>query len=853
MNSPPTDGSLANNWMGAYQPPTGYFDEFLDDQGCPRPHWKKIANHFGKIDSESWSARERQLDRLIHDNGITYNVYGEDESKLRPWDLDMLPLAMSQAEHEKLESALSQRAHLLNLILQDVYGRQTMLRSSKVNPHLVFANPAFLRPCHGLLPPRHRHLHIYAADIARSPDGSWWVLSDRVEAASGLGYALENRMLMSRVFPKALWEAEVQSLQPFVQRFCRHIESIAQQNTDSPNIALLTSGPGNETYFEQSFLARNLGYTLAEGADLTVRNNRLYMKTIGGVQPVDVLLRRVDSDWCDPLELRNESLIGIPGLVNAVRQGNLSVANSLGSGFIETTAMHAFLPWFARSFLGENLEIPSVATWWCGQSEEREYVIENIDKLAIKPTFWRDSSITLFGPYLSAQEKENLILRIRENPEGYCGQEIVSNGTIPIYENGKLESRHFQLRVFLIPDGNGWKMMPGGLARYASSENNLIVSMQRGGESKDAWVSRDHKKTKGKRATPELAPQAPVRRKSNDLPSRTANNLFWLGRYLERTESQARLLRTLNDLLINQVGTDSQTDMIPFLEQIIEPDTDLSEIIDPKSGVADFARAEQIAIRATYDLSNFESLISNLKHIEQAASTVKDRLSIDTWKRASKLRDLAEVSVTNNPSVFDDQTSILLDATLENLASFVGNLMENMTRSQGWRFMQIGRRAERGIAISCLLRSAFHQPGPINETLLSNLLIWADSSITYRRRYLNTLQSGRVLDMLCFDSSNPRSLAFQAESLRDTIAALPHRLKIDRHPIDVLSLRLYSRLGLSDPDTLLEGGKSKNRKEVESFFNALCDDFMELATTIEKTYFAHTFLLDESQAQTLIG
>jgi len=839
--------------MGTYQPPSGYFDEFLDDRGYPRPHWKRIADHFGKYDSESWQARERQLQRLIHDNGITYNVYGEDESKLRPWDLDMLPLAMSQDEHEKLESALSQRAHLLNLILQDVYGRQTVLRNSKVNPFLVFANPSFLRPCHGLLPPRHRYLHLYAADIARAPDGNWWVLSDRAEAASGLGYALENRMLMSRVFPKALWQAEVQSLQPFIQRFCRHIESIAQQNTDSPNIALLTAGPGNETYFEQSFLARNLGYTLAEGADLTVRNNRLYMKTIGGVQPVDVLLRRVDSEWSDPLELRNESLIGIPGLVNAVRQGNLSVANSLGSGFVEMTAMHAFLPWLSRSFLGETLEIPSVATWWCGQSKECEYVIKNIDKLAVKPTFWGDSSHTYFGPDLSNQEKKDLANKIRQNPENYCGQEIVSNATIPIYDDGKLKSRHFQLRVFLVPDGNGWKMMPGGLVRHASSENNLIVSMQRGGESKDAWVSRGRQETRGKRDAHEIASHAPIRRQSNDLPSRTANNLFWLGRYLERTESQARLLRTLNDLLINQLGSESKSDIIPFLEQIVEPDTEMSDIVDPKTGETDLAAAEQIAIRATFDTDNYESLVSNLKHIEQAASKVKDRLSVDTWKRASKLRDLAEAPIPASPSVFDDETAILLDATLDDLASFVGNLTENMTRSQGWRFLQIGRRAERGISISYLLRSAFRSTGPTSETLLSNMLIWADSSITYRRRYLNTLQAGRVLDLLCFDNSNPRSLAFQAESLRELVAALPHRLKIDRHPIDMLSLRLYSRLGLSDPAALLERGKSRKRKELEDFFDALCDDFLDLASTIEKTYFAHTFLLEESKAQTLVG
>lgn len=853
MNGLDSDKSLPANWMSDYKPPEGFYDEFIGKEGTPRPHWRKIARGFSRIDPQTLASRGRQLDRLIQDNGITYNVYGDESDNLRPWTLDMMPLAMSTQEFKKLESALSQRAHLLNLVLQDIYGRQTMLQNSKMHPFLVFSNPAFLRPCHGLLPPQHSHLHLYAADISRSPDGNWWVLADRVEAASGLGYAIENRMLMSRIFPRIIREAETQSLQPFIQEFCRHIESLAPQNTDNPNIALLTAGPRNETYFEQSFLARNLGYSLVEGADLTVRANRLYMKTIGGVQPVDALLRRVDSSWCDPLELRNESLLGIPGLVNAVRKGNVSVANALGSGFVETTAMHAFLPWFCRNFLGENLDIPSVATWWCGEPKELDYVIENLERLAIKPTFWGPRSRSYFGPLLSASEKDALIRNLRATPEAFCAQEIVSNGTIPIHRDGTLQSRHFQLRVFLIPDGNSWRMMPGGLARYASQENDLIVSMQRGGESKDTWVLRDNKTQSGKSIAPNIVSKEILRRNSNDLPSRVAENLFWLGRYIERTESQARLLRALNNLLVDQLEPEGQKAIFPFLKQIVEPDYDLEDLTDSETSAVDFGAAEEILVRAAFDRTSPESLVSNLDHIERTASRVKERLSVDIWKRLFGMQKLAVPPSGEALPAFDEDLPLLLDQTLDDLASFVGNLSENMTRSQGWRFMQIGRRLERGLAFGFLLRNSFEERSQMSETLLSSLLDWSDSSITYRRRYLNALQEDRVLDLLCFDASNPRSLAFQVESLRQTLGALPHSSSASRHPIDTDALRLYSRLGLGDPAVLLKQSGKPIRAEIATFFEAICDDLQSLSSKIEQTYFAHTALAPEKQAKSFIG
>lgn len=842
----------SSNWMQGYVPPEGYYDEYLDSTGKPRPHWERVARQFCEMGSEDWKRKEHQLSRLIHDNGITYNVYRESEADNRPWTMDMLPLVLSGKEFRILESALSQRAHLLNLILQDVYGRQTLLQGGKMHPFLVFGNPSFLRPCHGLLPPKAKHIQLYAADLARSPDGSWWVLADRVEAASGLGYAMENRMLMSRLFPKITRENDITALQPFMQEFCEHVESLASRNKDNPNVALLTSGPYNETYFEQSFLARNLGYTLAEGDDLTVRDNRLYMKTIGGVQPVDVLLRRVDSAWADPLELRNESLLGVPGLVNAVRQGNLSVANGLGSGFVETSAMLAFLPWFCGNFLGENLELPSVATWWCGEKSEKKYVFEHLHELAVKPTFWGGNSKTHFGPLMSAGELQELRGKIEKQPELYCGQEIVSNATVPVTKDSGMDSRHFLLRVFLIPSDDGWKIMPGGLARYAASPDDLTVSMQSGGESKDTWVLLQESKKTHRPIPANKRETIQIRRNTNDLPSRTANNLFWLGRYIERSESLTRLIHTTCSLIIDETA-EAQSVAVPFIEQVMAVGEDSSTLILPDTGELNLQATEAILLKAIYEEENPESLISNLYAIARAAEKVKERLSVDTWKRVQKVRGLG-MNIGHTPlSVTEEETMVLLEQVLDELTSFTGNVMDNMTRSQGWRFLQLGRRIERGLSISFLLKSAFTHAQVKDERLLSYLLIWADSVITYRRRYLNHLQATSVMDLLCFDTSNPRSLAFQAESLRELLSLLPHTHESKKHPIDRHALRLFSRIGLGDPATLLRKSGRSPGKEMSQFFSETIGDFSSLSGALEQTYFAHIAMTREQPPQAYMG
>ncbi|MGJ8641581.1 MAG: circularly permuted type 2 ATP-grasp protein [Opitutaceae bacterium] len=837
--------SLPSNWPNTYAPADSTYDEFLDANGQPRPHWETLNKALSEFSFDSFKRRELQLDRAIQDNGITYNVYNHSNTNGKAWPIDMMPFLLPESDFKTIESALSQRARLLNVTLDDFYGRQTILQQQRVDPFLIYANPAFQRPCHGLLPTRENHINIYAADITRSADGKWWVLSDRVEAASGLGYALENRLLLSRIFPKILRQTGAHRQNPFIQSFCKHIDSLAKQNQHNPNIALLTPGPSSETYHEHSFLARNLGYTLAEGPDLSVRNNRLIMKTIGGTQPVDVILRRIDSDWADPLEMRNDSMLGVPGLVNCVRQGNLTIANALGSSFVETPAMLALLPWLCHRFIGEQLELPSVATWWCGQASEREYVLKNLENLAIKPSFRTFSAQTQFGPNLSSKELDTLRKQIIARPQNFCGQEILKSATTPVYHNGSFEARPFQMRVFLVPDGDGgWRMMPSGFARCSSDVDNVNVSMRTGGGSKDVWVVPDTKiqapvpsiqESRSEKQTP-----AQIQRRALDLPSRIADNLFWLGRYIERAEIQTRLLRTIISLLLEEQTAEIQSACLPLIEQLIDAQASAEDFLDPETNLLDTVKVEACIAHYLNDSKNNESLVNNLSSIERTGYSLKERLSIDAWKRIFHIKQLSSKAAELKVSIYDQESTDFLEWALESLTSITGTVTENMTRSQSWRFLQIGRRIERGIATAQLLSDTFKNTDNYSDILFQGVLELYDCSITYRRRYLNTLNAIPVLDLMVFDVTNPRSLAFQAEQLRDLVKQLPHASAETRHPVDLTATQLFSQIGITNSEELLQGREDPLIPSTDVFFEAIIKQLSKLSVIIETSYFAHT-------------
>src|ERR1700760_2599818 len=517
------------------------YNELSSDGMNPRPHWSHLMESLREIGAEELGRRWGRAERRIRENGITYNIYSDPLGANRPWRIDILPLLISADEWRYIEAGIMQRAQLLSLLLEDLYGSQDLVAQGHFPAALLYANPAFLRPLVGVRVPAHSYLHMLAVDLARSPDGQWWVLADRTQAPSGSGYALENRTIVSDVLPNLFRASNVLRLAPFFRAQREALTSLSQRN--NPRIVLLTPGPFNETYFEHSYIARYLGFTLVEGADLTVRDRCVYLKTVDGLEQVDVILRRVDDSFCDPLELRGDSLLGVPGLVDAIVAGNVKVANALGSGLIETAAVMPFLPGLSRHLLGEKLKLPSVATWWCGQEYALDWVLNHLDSVVVKPAFPSRGMEPVFGAELPHAEKSKFADKLRAHPHEYVAQEQVALSTAPVWENGRINSRSVVLRTYVLNTGNGWMAIPGGLVRVAEAEGS-VVSMQRGGHSKDAWVLWDSPVDIFSMLRPRNEP-VELRRVPRVVPSRVADNVFWLGRYVERAENIARILRAM--------------------------------------------------------------------------------------------------------------------------------------------------------------------------------------------------------------------------------------------------------------------------------------------------------------------
>ena len=525
------------------------YDEVSAD-GKPRVHWQPFIQAIQEMGPDELARRWKRAERRIRENGVTYNIHGDPHGLNRPWQIDPFPLLISPEEWKQLEAGIIQRAQLLNLLLEDLYSRRRLISNGHLPAELLFANPGFLHPLAGLQIPRHSYLHLLAVDLARSPNGQWWVLADRTQAPSGAGYALENRTIVSDVLPDLFRATQVRRLASFFRAERDSLLNLA--GTDKPRIVLLTPGPYNETYFEHAYLSRYLGFTLAEGADLTVRDRKVFLKTVEGLQPVDVILRRVDDSYCDPLELRGDSFLGIAGLVDAVGAGNVRVVNALGSGAIESAAIMPFLPGLARQLLDEPLKLPSVATWWCGQDYALNWVLEHMDQVVIKPAFPARGMEPVFGATLGRAQKQRLADQLRTRPFDYVAQEQVALSMAPVWNNGHIYQRSLVLRTYVMNTGNRWMAMPGGLVRVAGDEES-IVSMQRGGHSKDAWVLSDAPVDTFSLLRRRDEP-VDLRRASTDLPSRVADNLFWLGRYAERAEATARLLRCIAKR-VRQSGT----------------------------------------------------------------------------------------------------------------------------------------------------------------------------------------------------------------------------------------------------------------------------------------------------------
>jgi uncharacterized circularly permuted ATP-grasp superfamily protein/uncharacterized alpha-E superfamily protein len=750
------------------------FDELRDPQGVVRPHWRAFAQTLSGLSRAEFERRQASARATVQDNGVTYNVYDDRGGQARPWQLDIVPFILSASDWATIETAVLQRAHLADLLLRDIYGPQRLMREGVLPPHLVTGHPQFLRPLCDTTPAHGVHVHLYSADLARGPDGSWKVMASRADAPGGLGYALENRLVVSQTFPENFGDLRVARLAAFFNAYKENVLNLGASRRD--RAVLLTPGPYNEAYFEHVYLAHYLGLTLVQGDDLAVRDGQVFLKTLTGLEKVACIFRRVDSDFCDPLEFRGDSALGVPGLVEAVRAGGVVLANALGGGVIESPAMDAYLPAVCHAMLGEELKIPDIATIWCGTEWGRKAAMARLDNAMLRnafdarPLFSRNSSARL-GSDLSKEDRERAITNLNRRGETMVLQEISPLGMAPVFENGKFAAKPVSLRVFAAWTPTGWMVMPGGLTRVAADDTVRALSMQSGASSKDAWVLSsapvDNFSLLGNGGK-----TLEIQRLGESAPSRAMDNLFWLGRYAERTENLVRILRAVAARLNDEPAVALEVArklLIPFSHA---SDTPIEEIAD-EAGLA-----EELKL-LIYNSRNGRGLQRLLLRVEQTAWSVRDRLSQDTWRTIHALTAQEELPPPDAPFAAP-AAGFYLDSLVRRAAALSGLSAENMTRGPNWLFMDLGRRLERAQHLAWLVRQTVGEAEARETEHLRIVLEIADSAMTYRSRYLNAFQLVPFVDLLLLDEHNPRACAFQIAAIESHLRELPRVTQAQR-------------------------------------------------------------------------
>ncbi|HLZ83477.1 MAG TPA: circularly permuted type 2 ATP-grasp protein [Caulobacteraceae bacterium] len=755
-----------SGWLRGYRPLAGIPDELFDASGRPREHWLHFLGDLADYPADQVRNRFNLATRHIRDTGVTYRVYGEENE--RSWPINPVPLILGHHEWATISAAVRQRATLMEALLRDIYGEASLVAEGHLPAAVLTGSADFVRALRGVPPPGGRYLSLYAADLARGPDGRWWVLGDRTQAPSGAGYELENRLVLSRAYPNLYNGMNVERLAPFFDALRKGLASAAERI--DPRICLLTPGPFSETYFEQAHLARYLGFLLVEGDDLVVRDGLVYVRTIAGLKRADVLLRRVDADFIDPLELNAASRLGVPGLLEAMRAGGVAVLNMPGSGVLESRALLGFLPRLCRRVLGEELRMPHVATWWCGQDAERRRV-RGDDDLLIAPAFNVSAEMHAGGrdPFgaprlmaeMTAAERNDFLARLEDRPGDFVGQEVVRLSTMPVLRDDRLEPAPFVLRVYAAATPEGFEVMPGGFCRTSDQLDVRAISMGEGARTADVWVIAE---TPVERVSL-LAnrDEAKVRRIMGHLPSRAADNLFWLGRYLERAEATLRLVRSLcTSLMDAEAAVHGAGETLSKLQELLIAWEALDEDLLG-------ARVLDAARPALLDADAFGSVVTLVRRARRTAASLRERLSADFWTLLLNL----ESGLTDRSLRLSSEADALqqVETALRILAALAGLAQENMNRAAGWRFMDMGRRIERGINTCRFTRTLAHDEATTDD--LDLLLDLADSQITYRARYLVGLALTPVRDMVVLDPFNTRSVAFQVAALQQHLADLP--------------------------------------------------------------------------------
>lgn len=825
------------------------FDEFAASDGTVREGWSTLMEGLDEFAEIDLLRAQREVERLLEDDNVTYtpspasSISIADEAgggvpvlaAPEPWKLDPLPLILDDREWSRLETGLVQRSELLDAIMADLYGARSLLTSGALPSSAIFDHDEYLRPVIGAAAPTSQRLFSVAVDLGRNSDGQWKVISDRTQAPSGAGYAMQNRRVVSRVLPEVYREAHLHRLTPFFQAMRMALVDAASSSVEDPRVVVLSPGTLSETAFDQAFVASLLGYPLLEGSDLTVRDGRVWMRVLGKLEQVDVILRRVDSVWSDPLELRAGSRLGVTGLLECVRQGTVSVVNSIGSGILENPALVPFLPELCERLLGEPLRLPSVDTWWCGDRASLDHVLANFDSLVIRPIS-RGHGRSVIGSALTAEQREQLTARIRALPHRYVGQEVLQLSSVPTSQDDRLVRRQVVLRSFAVRSDSSYIAMLGGLARVNDESNHRgpLVTSPDGGVAKDVWIVGREPMTAVRIAAPRRLTEAPADlvptvSASAAMVPRVLSDMFWFGRYAERAEDLLRLILAARTMAFE---TDRETTQGDALEVLLRAVTHVSTAYPGflAGGVEMMPELRSMVL----DRHRAGTVSQSVGALSLAAQGVRDQLSEDVWIVLADV-ERALHALAANPY---DQGLQLTDAServLSGLLALNGIVSENMVRDPGWYMLDSGRGLERALQVLALLRVTVcsEHPPETDRLVTEAVLAAAESIVTFRRRYRQRARMEGLVELLVLDPINPRSLTFQLSRVRGDLLAIPSTSPTARQ------LRLLDgmteRVRRADPVELCRVSAG-DRPALAELLSGLHTQLQDLSETIRAAY-----------------
>jgi uncharacterized circularly permuted ATP-grasp superfamily protein/uncharacterized alpha-E superfamily protein len=821
-----------------YAADRGQFDEAIGKDGTVRSHWQAFARRFGTYSQTEQANRAEKLRRLVQENGIARDLFAEAHYTDEPWQIDLIPFILSPNEWRFLESAVEQRAKLFAAILDDLYGDQKLLQTGHIPPQLVLGDPAFLRGMSGTEAGRGRLIYC-AFDFARDVSGEWRIVDTHTETLAGLGFALANRVVHSRVTSDLFLASNALRLAPFF--VAMHGEMFNRAGRDDAPIALLTPGAHHEDYFGHAYLARYLSLLLVQGGDLRVVGNRLYMKTLEGLRPIDLVLRCVAGEQADPLQLDPNGFFGPAGFLQAMQANPDLSANAIGTAIAENRGLSPCLGALSQEVLGEELAVADQARWWLGDNASRQHVLGNLDRMIIRPV--QGGTGRPGHPherYILAQmpedDRSQFVQTLNLHGYRYVAEESASFATLPSWTPDGLQPRGFVVRIFATLVDGEYSVMPGGIALAVENESGFGTFPVET-HCRDVWVTSDDP----------VAPHASRLRTSLDSPqisrgtpglrSRIADNLFWLGRYAERADWIMRLLRgALSRLDPDAPSFQHRETVIAALDILLSKDEALVSLPREDAAIEQRARALMSGRGRRF------GLIQTLSKVDQVAYLIRDRLSVELWRTLQVFQTSPVWSGESEPQSLAEALDIL-DQGIATFAAFGGMAAENMTRNYGWNFLEIGRRIERASNLSELLATLFskRQDEAIEAASLTFALEVADSILTYRSRYLFAPVMPLVLDLLAADENNPRSLVFQLAAISEHLGALPQSSPTAPQSEErKLILDLLTRVRLADAHALSEAGSNGRRAEFSKLFTLLVSELPHLSEAITRRYFSLT-------------